>query len=550
MNARITELIKNPESFRLEDFGVIDSLIKQHPYVQSLRAIQLYGTQLLNKEQYQENLSKTAAYTTDKKILYQFINKPSQALESESEANKTETEDTKHKPEQLQETNNVAIDEAQTDSSTTLAQENYLTVRAEEKPTPKPIYVDGELNRILFEGEENFLDEDHQGLDLESTLESGTLVVQKQVNQPEATPQEQIIIEPTSQVTAEREKESVESPIKNQKEVEHHIVETSENAAQVSFHGTEDFLPEVKMPVSNPAPVSLPSQEVKLSRHEEEMQRLIAEVEAKMKASKKDKPEQKPEVENISKNINFSEVQEFPVKTEDSESPTTVEISEEKTIDPEATLNSVNEDFTEVNKEWRPMSFESAKPDALIGKKSVEKTKDTPALSKPEQNQTIEKQEERPVMNLSFFTQQVASLEVNQQPELKEEEIIKVEAQVENEESNVPTFINTWQKWLKIDKSKPEEQPVKTEDKNKIIEEFIVKEPKISKLREESDFVVRERGDNIAHLMTETLAKLYIEQKLYTKAIQAYHILTEKHPDRKEAYDKMIQDIKNLRLNK
>ena len=65
-----------------------------------------------------------------------------------------------------------------------------------------------------------------------------------------------------------------------------------------------------------------------------------------------------------------------------------------------------------------------------------------------------------------------------------------IEEDAAKEESNVPVFINTWQNWLKIDKNRTEdtETASKEEEKNKAIETFIVKEPRISKLREESDF--------------------------------------------------------------
>ena len=117
----------------------------------------------------------------------------------------------------------------------------------------------------------------------------------------------------------------------------------------------------------------------------------------------------------------------------------------------------------------------------------------------------------------------------------------------------MPTFINTWQNWLKIDRSKIDSaKPAlsKTEIKNTVIENFIVKEPKTSKLKEESDFVVKEKGDNISHLMTETLAKLYVEQKLYSKAIKAYQILSEKHPEKETYFAEQISFVKDLRQNK
>ena len=97
---------------------------------------------------------------------------------------------------------------------------------------------------------------------------------------------------------------------------------------------------------------------------------------------------------------------------------------------------------------------------------------------------------------------------------------------------------------------KEEIPPVdQVEVKNTIIENFIQKEPKISKLKEESDFVFKEKDGNISHLMTETLANLYISQKLYSKAIKAYEILGEKHPEKKEYFLDLIQKTKDLRKN-
>ena len=89
-----------------------------------------------------------------------------------------------------------------------------------------------------------------------------------------------------------------------------------------------------------------------------------------------------------------------------------------------------------------------------------------------------------------------------------------------------------------------------TEIKNKVIDNFIENEPKISKLKENSDFVIKEKSDDISHLMTETLAKLYTEQKLYSKAIKAYEILSNKFPDKKSEFADKIKEIKELRQNK
>jgi hypothetical protein len=100
-------------------------------------------------------------------------------------------------------------------------------------------------------------------------------------------------------------------------------------------------------------------------------------------------------------------------------------------------------------------------------------------------------------------------------------------------DSNVPGFINTWQSWLKIDRTEEKPKEEKTDLKTKVIETFIENNPRISQLKEESTFVVKEKGDDISHLMTETLANLYFEQKLYTKAIKAFEILIKKTLKRK-----------------
>lgn len=55
--------------------------------------------------------------------------------------------------------------------------------------------------------------------------------------------------------------------------------------------------------------------------------------------------------------------------------------------------------------------------------------------------------------------------------------------------------------------------------------------------------ITKEKTDDISHLMTETLANLYVEQRLYTKAIEAYQVLQEKYPEKTEVYAAIIEDI-------
>ncbi|MCQ4035713.1 hypothetical protein [Kaistella montana] len=555
MNPRVLELIKNPELFQNQDLEILNSEIKKHPYIQNIRALYLYGVYTHQPENYPKELSTTAAYTTDKKILYQFINKKELSEKAEVSLIKTQEDS------QIQ----APIEEIPT---IPVASDSIHTISPTQVETPKPVYVDGVLNRILFEGEENFLETESVSIDLESTLESGTIVTQPVPNETKI------------EIGAPKIEEEI--PLKEESAPEEILAEKTEilpaenqdeNNAEVSFHGMEEFLPNVKIESKNPDPVVYQVPRPTLSKHEEEMQKLIAEVEAKMKNSKKEKV--KTEETAISNaEVNFAETQDF-MPTEIKE-----EISENKIIDKKIEEKEVISESIDVpkniqkpretthneaeitkndnisdKKPWKPMSFSSNTPDSLIDKKSEEKKEDieTPANKIIDETPIIpvEKNEERPVFNVSFFSQNVSSIQENQKPEISESTSKENTSDTSvNSESNIPNFINTWQNWLKIGQNKEETNENPTISKEKLIEEFIVKEPKISKLKEDSDFVVKEKSDNISHLMTETLANLYIEQRLYSKAIKAFEILIDKHPDKKEHFADKIDQVKELRQNK
>ncbi|MCC9018625.1 hypothetical protein LNQ34_12660 [Flavobacterium sp. F-126] len=88
--------------------------------------------------------------------------------------------------------------------------------------------------------------------------------------------------------------------------------------------------------------------------------------------------------------------------------------------------------------------------------------------------------------------------------------------------------------------------------KAELIDKFIETNPKISPIKQtaitqtvQSDL---SKEDN-SYLMTETLARVYLEQKKYTKAIQAYEILILKYPEKISFFADRISDIKILQQN-
>ena len=72
MNTRILELVQNPALIEASDLSLLNKEISETPYAQSIRALYLYAVNKFDTENYKKQLTTTAAYTTDKKILYQF----------------------------------------------------------------------------------------------------------------------------------------------------------------------------------------------------------------------------------------------------------------------------------------------------------------------------------------------------------------------------------------------------------------------------------------------------------------------------------------------
>ena len=733
MNARVLELLKNPKNIQSEDLHLLKEEINSFPYIQNIRALHLYGIHLFDKENYQKELSTTAAYTTDKKILYHLINgkiqqtkiekveKKPQVIEDAAEKNKAQN--TKEPFWWVKEKRTFPKHDYKAIS------ENLITPKAEIKH----VVVNGERNRILFEGEENYLEEkDSETIDLESTLESGVIVTQKSsfpikrvaeeekisdekpslevsnesidedTTDSEKTPEsindksetnllktesfttqadvvkdeekldsekssekinnesevsflEVAAFEPDTaiikeefvgdenptensekEVVAEVEKseiivhedkidsEKTEEKINDESEVSFLEIEsfkpetevqteesgtenlhpeviinedkiTTKDVAEkvndestLSFHGTDSFLPEVKIEANvseqmDPAK----TQKSSINKHEDEMRRLIEEVEKRMKAHKKDaETKAKEPEEETGGEISFAETQDFVVSNEnepqaEEKIETDQEIQEEDSKEKNET--PVLEEVKEENSGWKPMNIESHVPDSFSKKIELSSEKDEEpeevkeVSEEPiseEQNQetvaeniqeeTIDEVEnkepeitnstekvEAPVMNFSFFGTNISSLPIKKEEKENQpkEEVQEIPLKQGNQtllDSNVPGFINTWQSWLKIERTE-EVDKAKVEIKNKVIESFIEKNPKISQLKDEVNFVVKEKTDDISHLMTETLANLYIEQKLYTKAINAFLVLAKKHPNKKEYFENKIQEIKDNR---
>ena len=177
------------------------------------------------------------------------------------------------------------------------------------------------------------------------------------------------------------------------------------------------------------------------------------------------------------------------------------------------------------------------------------------------------------ILNPELFQKKVADIErlVEETSDKKEvsqttpEETLGLDKPLEFTKKDTHSF----SEWLQLTKA----TPINREDENKapevpkendelakeknfeLIEKFIEKGAKLLPQQKAND-ASRQKTEkiNLAEpftqspdtLMTETLAKVYMQQKKYKKAIQAYNILILKNPEKSGFFADQIRAIKNL----
>lgn len=128
------------------------------------------------------------------------------------------------------------------------------------------------------------------------------------------------------------------------------------------------------------------------------------------------------------------------------------------------------------------------------------------------------------------------------------------------------TETHSFTEWLKITSFKPivrdnqesrlktDEKPeeshnaISTDKKFELIDKFLSSNPKIIPVKEPVVNVNLAKAQIPQNdgLMTETLARIYLEQKNYDKAIQSYKILSLKYPEKSGFFADQIKAVKQL----
>ena len=640
METRIIDLIKNPETLRVEDLNLLETEIEKFPYMQSLRAIYLLGVHRFYNEHFPKELAKTAAYTTDKRILYNLINKTNEnmaaALAASAFPFKTEfttktpalqeikveetpvpaEEEVVENTDLVVETQSVEISEPVSFVEENTNEEQQTTNNEtpsipEVSPVEEPQYNAPSLERSEYEQkklaideyiaaemaklksgaatEEPSADEKEENIETTEKISEKEEVAVEEVKAEEISPIEEKEVEVETEPVVETEEErfsaeELASPstfnLKKPKETTidfynrkqtGYVEETSalkedyyssakpveENSTKetnVDFYTKKQTEPVEEAPAQKEDYYSV--KPVSESSAEDETKETTIDFYAQKQTiaetavQKEDiySSEKTAENEERETTIDFyarkqtESVEETPVQKEDFYSAKTT--SESST---ENEARGTNIDFyaskiavSDAQEEQKPAHSPVDIYQKTIDTENTEKDEPVEVYKNPvdfysSQNKPVQEEE-----NVSA-TEDVADSEKPKIEPVKVTEVVKPASN-----SNVTSFISTWKSWLKIDRSEivtPSEQ----DKKAAIIDKFIENNPKISPIKEDVDFIVKEKSNDISHLMTETLAQLYVEQKLYTKAIQAYKILQEKHPEKTEEFEEKIEEIKKSR---
>ena len=162
--------------------------------------------------------------------------------------------------------------------------------------------------------------------------------------------------------------------------------------------------------------------------------------------------------------------------------------------------------------------------------------------------------ESEQVMDPDLFSEKSVEAKEQTEEDLSEDQL-KLGEPLEFDASESHSF----SEWLRLTSAKPikreesEEENPKDEVQHKkfeLIDRFISKSPKIKPGKPSNKSNLAEVSTTPPEsLMTETLARVYLEQKNYKKAIQAYKILILKNPEKSGFFADQIRAIEKLQEN-
>ncbi|MFD2941366.1 tetratricopeptide repeat protein [Flavobacterium notoginsengisoli] len=558
-----TYLMNKPDAITEKQADALGSVLNEFPYFQSARALRLKGLYNQNSFKYNYALKVTAAHTSDRSVLFDFIT--SEAFTSiQNDFYEQKLRDLLQitvfdseiiSPEQIQKAIEIKTDIEEEPISSVETPVAVEAIKVEEfVKTEEPVKIEEIIKaEEPIKVEESVITEETKNIpEIDPSIflaikEAQTITFEKPITAEE--PKKITEIDP-SIFLAIKEAHSViyEKPI-----IEAETKIDTEESVTNLVEETET-LPEIE-------PVK--TEEVKIDRVENSILSSIKEAETPS-IPESIKQVEEPKFDRIQNSI-LSSIKEaeniIPQETVKTEEPKTDPVFEQ-TI-----LNTIEEDEDEGD-----VIEEMIIPEFKINpiERSILSSIKEAETAVPKEN-TEETHEEIKEEILETASEVVIDKIEEEQVEEETNQFAKTAA--EHLELGKPLDFSlnekhSFQEWLQLSRTEPidrsnevspeekakieAEREEERQKKAEIINKFIETNPKISPIKPGTSapaVQIESTIEDNSYLMTETLARVYLEQKKYTKAIQAYEILILKYPEKITFFADRISDIKILQQN-
>ncbi|GAA3766667.1 tetratricopeptide repeat protein [Flavobacterium ginsengiterrae] len=557
-----TYLMNKPDAITDKHAEALGSVLNEFPYFQSARALRLKGLYSQNSFKYNYALKVTAAHTADRSVLFDFITSETftsiqndfydQKLKELLEIKVFDSEVVSF--EEVKKTPEVRIDPIE--QSILKSIKEATTVVFEE-----PSKIEAKPEPVLEEPISAQTEEIQEQPAVVTPSEEEILSSFKEINEVEENTENQIIDEPVAILN----EEEIFNSFKEVTEVEQGTTASTENAVETSTEQetiTNTFTEDIQeKPVEGIIVESVltPSEEEILNTFKE-----VTEIEEEV-------------IDPILEEESIAAPSEEEILNTFKETP--VENTADLNIVRPAARATFFDEF--VDDELPEVRIDPAEESVLVSiKKAANVSFEEPVLTDETKTEEITKAEETEISEIEIPENETSEVEIPEIETSKTEISETIKEAEENLEIGKPIDFSvsekhSFQEWLQLARAEPIDRSedanetgnsekktiepteivsVEEEKKKKaeIIDRFIETNPKISPIKPTMStppiqFNINEEENS--YLMTETLARVYLEQKKYTKAIQAYEILILKYPEKISFFADRISDIKILQQN-
>jgi hypothetical protein len=502
-------LMNKPDAITEKQTEALGSVLNEFPYFQSARALRLKGLYNQNSFKYNYALKVTAAHTADRSVLFDFI----------------------------------------TSESFTSIQEKYYDQKLKDLLQINVVDSEIILPTATAKATEVRIDPIEKSI-LDSIKEATTVTFERPVKTEEPKI-ETVIEQPVVENTAKIETVIFEEVLKTEPTETDPIADQSVLNA---INKIEAVTFEESVKIEEPV---IPEIDQSILDSIKKIESITFEEPSKIEETKIDPVIEEAILDSIKKieSVTFEE----PVRIETKMEP----LIDQSVLDAVHTIESVT--FEELAKIDEPEVEEHI----LI---ETEKTPEETILIPEVRIDPIEESVITSIKEAETVVFEEANAEVKEEEENSE----SVKNAIEHLEIGKPLDFSanekhSFQEWLQLARTEPidrtnetaeevkkneadDEAAAEEERKKKaqIIDKFIETNPKISPIKptgiNPTVLIDINKEDN-SYLMTETLARVYLEQKKYTKAIQAYEILILKYPEKISFFADRISDIRILQQN-